>query len=129
MSFKVSLKSLKTTSHRNLFLCHNTAFFFSNFPRLNPMLLIRDRVKMIFFHNLSSNFLGSISFFSESASSNRKFQIFQKCFQNIQLFSINPIKCLNVYADNYNHDHNILRLFDVWPNFPFTFRKKKPDYQ
>ena len=50
---------------------------------------------------------------SSSVSNKRKLQIFQKCFQNVQLFSINPNKCLHVYADSYNHGHNILRFFDV----------------
>ena len=57
-----------------------------------------------------------------------KVQIFQKCFQNVQLFSINPIKYLNVYADSYNQFHNILRLFDVLPNFPFSTSETMCDY-
>ena len=28
----------------------------------------------------------------------------------------------------YNHFHNILRLFDVLPNFPFTANETKGDY-
>ena len=28
----------------------------------------------------------------------------------------------------YNHFHNILRLFDVLPNFPFTTSKTMGDY-
>ena len=36
---------------------------------------------------------------SSSVSNNIKLQIFQKSFQDAQLFSTNPIKCLNVYAD------------------------------
>ena len=28
----------------------------------------------------------------------------------------------------YNHGHNILRIFDVLPNFPFTTSETKPDY-
>ena len=27
-------------------------------------------------------------------------QIFQKYFKNIQLLSMNPIKCINIYADS-----------------------------
>ena len=30
------------------------------------------------------------------------------------------IECNVKYLPKYNHGHNILRLFDVWPNFPFT---------
>ena len=37
--------------------------------------------------------------------------------------------CLNVLCKTCNHDHNILRLFDVWPNFPFTTVKAKRDYK
>ena len=37
---------------------------------------------------------------SSSASNNIKFQIFQKYFQNVQPFSVNKIKCLNIYADS-----------------------------
>ena len=37
-----------------------------------------------------------------------------------RLYSINSIKCFNVYADSYNDGNNILRLFDVWSNFLFT---------
>ena len=28
----------------------------------------------------------------------------------------------------YNHFHNILRLFDVLPNFPFTTNETEPNY-
>ena len=37
---------------------------------------------------------------SSSVSNNTKFEIFQKSFQNGQLFSIKPIKYLNAYADS-----------------------------
>ena len=37
---------------------------------------------------------------SSSVSNNIKFQTFQKYFQNVQLFSINLIKCLTVYTTN-----------------------------
>ena len=30
------------------------------------------------------------------------------------------------FADN--HGHNSLRLFNVWPNFPFTTSEAKGDY-
>ena len=36
------------------------------------------------------------------------------------------IKSKTNFADNY--DYNILRFFDVRPNFPFTTREKKSDY-
>ena len=29
----------------------------------------------------------------------------------------------------YNHDHNIMRIVDVLPNFPFTTSETEPDYQ
>ena len=32
------------------------------------------------------------------------------------------------YSFSYNHGHNILRIFDVLPNFPFTTSETKPDY-
>ena len=28
----------------------------------------------------------------------------------------------------YNHGHNIMRIFYVLPNFPFTTSETKPDY-
>ena len=28
----------------------------------------------------------------------------------------------------YNHGHNIIRIFEVLPNFPFTTSETKPDY-
>ena len=31
-------------------------------------------------------------------------------------------------ATFYNHGHNIMRIFDVLPNFPFTASDTKPDY-
>ena len=31
-------------------------------------------------------------------------------------------------AWNYNYGHNITRIFDVLPSFPFTTRETKPDY-
>ena len=37
---------------------------------------------------------------SSSVSKTIKFQIFQKCFENVQLFSVDPIKFLNVYAES-----------------------------
>ena len=37
---------------------------------------------------------------SSSVSKNIKLSIFQKYFQNFQLFSIHLIKCLNVYPDS-----------------------------
>ena len=43
-----------------------------------------------------SNFRAELS----SVSNSIKFQIFQKVFHSVLLFSINPIKCLNVYVDN-----------------------------
>ena len=35
-----------------------------------------------------------------SVNNNIKFQIFQKCFQNVQLVSISPINWLYAYADS-----------------------------
>ena len=32
------------------------------------------------------------------------------------------------YSQNYNYGHNILRIFDVLPNFPFITCETKPDY-
>ena len=29
---------------------------------------------------------------------------------------------------NYNHGHNIMRIFNVLPNFPLTTSETKPDY-
>ena len=31
-------------------------------------------------------------------------------------------------SQSYNHFHNILRPFDILPNFPFTLSEKKRDY-
>ena len=36
------------------------------------------------------------------------------------------IKAKQIFADN--HFYNILRLFDVLPNFPFTTSETKHDY-
>ena len=35
-----------------------------------------------------------------------------------------------VYISNvwYNHGHDIMRIFDVLPDFPFTTSETKPDY-
>ena len=33
-----------------------------------------------------------------------------------------------IWRFNYNHGHNIMRIFDVLPNFPFTTSETKPDY-
>ena len=43
------------------------------------------------------------------------------CRKNI--FSNSDILC-----PNCNHGHNIMIIFDVLPNFPFTTSKMKPDY-
>ena len=32
------------------------------------------------------------------------------------------------YISNYNHGHNIIRISDVLPNFPFTTSEMEPDY-
>ena len=32
------------------------------------------------------------------------------------------------YSYKYNHDRNILRIFNALPNFPFTTSETKPDY-
>ena len=32
------------------------------------------------------------------------------------------------YNSNYNHEHNILKLFDTLPNFIFTTNEMKRDY-
>ena len=37
---------------------------------------------------------------SPSLSDNIVFQLFQNCCQNFKLFSINPIKSLNIYIDS-----------------------------
>ena len=37
---------------------------------------------------------------SSSLSNNTKSQILQKCFQDVYLFSLNLIECLNIYADS-----------------------------
>ena len=34
----------------------------------------------------------------------------------------------NFCEEKYNHGHNIMRIFDVLPNFPFTTSETKPDY-
>ena len=35
---------------------------------------------------------------------------------------------LQIETHNYNHSHNILRLFDVLPTFPFTSSETMRDY-
>ena len=32
------------------------------------------------------------------------------------------------YFYGYNHGHNIMRIFDVLPNFTFPTSETKPDY-
>ena len=34
----------------------------------------------------------------------------------------------NFCEEKYNHGHNIMRIFDVLRNFPFTTSETKPDY-
>ena len=41
--------------------------------------------------------------------------------------NVNQARVLNIQI--YNHFHNILRLFDVLPNFPFTPCETKRNYQ
>ena len=48
-----------------------------------------------------------------SVSNNTKFQKLQKCFPNVQLFSINLIKCLVVYK-NCSAMKFIKTAFDFW---------------
>ena len=37
-------------------------------------------------------------------------------------------KQLKVLIINYNHGHNILRMFDILANIPFTASERKRDY-
>ena len=42
---------------------------------------------------------------------------------------ITPMKnCLKNLSMVHNRRHNILRILDVFPNFPFTTSETKPDY-
>ena len=36
--------------------------------------------------------------------------------------------CFRNRHQDYNHGHNILKLFDVLPILPFTTSEAKPDY-
>ena len=45
-----------------------------------------------------------------------------------QLILLVLAKCLGGKTGNYSHFHNILRLFDVLPNFPFTTSERISDY-
>ena len=51
--------------------------------------------------SLRMYFLSNFWTESSSVSNNIKLQIFQKHFQNVQLFCIIPIKWLNIYVDSY----------------------------
>ena len=44
------------------------------------------------------------------------------------LLSLHKNVCIVELLGNYNNFHNILRRFDVLPNFPFTASEKMCDY-
>ena len=50
----------------------------------------------------------------------------------VPLFKCNMLFCtkdvVGIANTICNHGHNILRLFDVWPNFPSTITETKRDY-
>ena len=49
--------------------------------------------------------------------------------KRVKFFELSVKFCGNVKINsNYNHGHNILRLFDTLPNFPFTASETKRDY-
>ena len=48
--------------------------------------------------------------------------------QIIMVERINLIAILEIIPVLHNHFHNIFRLFDVLPNFPFTTSETKCDY-
>ena len=49
--------------------------------------------------------------------------------ERIGLIEIQPgWTWIDKYFADYNHGYNIMRIFDVLPNFPFTTSEKKPDY-
>ena len=41
---------------------------------------------------------------------------------------VSLIKCFAELVNDYNHGHNIMRIFDVLRNFPFTASETKSDY-
>ena len=67
--------------------------------------------------------LGNIFFISNSFHFLNLLQITIPC-QDI----INLIALITRSISDYNHYHNILRLFDVLKNFPFTTSKMMCDY-
>ena len=38
------------------------------------------------------------------------------------------LKSVRIALYHYNHGHNVMRIFDVLPNFPFTASEMKPGY-
>ena len=56
------------------------------------------------------------------------------CLINLNIYIMLFKYALNIYEDHrhisiiYNHFHNILILFDVLPNFPFTTSETMRDY-
>ena len=48
-------------------------------------------------------------------------QLWYSTYRNVEILLLN-------YLSNYNHFHNILRLLDVLPNFPFTTSETMDDY-
>ena len=38
------------------------------------------------------------------------------------------LQAYGAWESTYNHGHNILRLFDIWQNFPFTATKANCNY-
>ena len=104
--------------------------YLQNYHQCHCMLLYKVYTGNCLLATSHQNVINQATFRDESSSvsNNIKFQIFQNRFHNVQSFSINQIKYFNVYADSCKHGHNILRLFDVWPNFPSTSSETKPDY-
>ena len=45
---------------------------------------------------------------SSSVSNNVIFHVFQKCFQNVQLFSVNWLKAFNVYTDSWTTNYKYI---------------------
>ena len=108
----------------------------SSFPPLVPCKISRKTSYLLGPNSLGRNsfakFLGFISGFpnlSLISDGDVNLVIFLiSCWSNFGFDFNLTLKILSKHLANYNHIHNILRLFDVLTNFPYTTSETMRNY-
>ena len=119
---RVSVKYFVNDCLLKHFFASNSPQIPSNSTSLNPYLVTTFPI-----FTLRSKFgiKRLLSLFRKFSRDIKKFYPKYDCFQQLELL-IKTEKAKQNFADN--HFHNILRFFDVLPNFPLTTSETMGDY-